>query len=195
MIMTSINIPSAAHDLLDRSLLIELEPPRQRRTEEDLMRAFKRAQPAILGGLLDVLAKALGLIDEVHISNLPRLADFARWGTAMALALDNERDSFMKALAGNDQRRIDAILEDDPVGDAVKRLLEQTKQWSGTATELLGKLAKMPNVDASSPEWPKGPNKLSARLGELHTPLKEIGIELKVGRHKTSRKIWINKVR
>jgi len=192
MIMTSINIPSTAHDLLDRFLLIELEPPRQRRTEEDINREFKRAQPAILGGLLDTLVKVLGLIDDVRIPNLPRLADFARWGTAMALALGNEADAFMKALAGNDQRRVDAILEDDPIADAVQRFLSQNKRWSGTGTQLLRALIKMPNVDASSPDWPKQANKLSARLRELQSPLKEIGIELKIGRHKASRKIWLS---
>src|SRR5262249_14290503 len=71
VLITSIEDVIGQPDLLDRSLAIELEPipDEKRKTEAQLWAAFDAARPGILGGLLDVVAKALQLLPDVVAEN------------------------------------------------------------------------------------------------------------------------------
>ncbi len=76
-------------DLLDRRVAIHLPPiPKdRRRPERELWEAFSAEAPKILGALLDALAGVLRELPTVTLTHAPRMADFARWGTALERAL------------------------------------------------------------------------------------------------------------
>ena len=59
--LNAINIAAQKPDLLDRSLLFKQEKPATRKQEKAVLAEFRREQPAILGGFLDVVVKALNL--------------------------------------------------------------------------------------------------------------------------------------
>ncbi len=71
-------------DLADRSLFLHLPPINsgQRREEREFWSSFEQLQPRILGGLLDVVTGAFRELPSVQIADLPRMADFARFGEA-----------------------------------------------------------------------------------------------------------------
>jgi hypothetical protein len=50
---------------------------------DELWESFKQLKPQILGGILDVLVGALRELPSVRLTNLGRMADFARFGKAI----------------------------------------------------------------------------------------------------------------
>ncbi len=168
-------------DLCDRTVFINTIPipKNERRTEEDLYKAFEEAHPDILGGLCTALATALHNSDSVQLSTLPRMADFAKWITAAEQALPFPPDLFMAAYERNRAEITDEAIEADPVASAVVKLIQQKEHWSGTATDLLQQLNLFITDDIKRLNlWPKHTNSLSRSLKRSVTFLREKGIEI-----------------
>ena len=66
-IITGITEVAERGDLIDRTVGIELEPVRHRRTEQELYAAFEEARPGILGALLDAVAYAHAHVDALKL--------------------------------------------------------------------------------------------------------------------------------
>ena len=135
-------IPSllARGDLADRALAITLPtiPDSKRRPEAAVWQAFDAAAPAILGLLLDALARALADGPGLHLARLPRMADFARLACAAAPAFGWTVDAMLAAIEGNRADAVQAVIKADPVAVAVRSFMQAHGQaWEGTATELL----------------------------------------------------------
>jgi hypothetical protein len=84
----------------------------------------------------------------------------------------------------------------DPVAAAVRSLMAQRGEWTGTASDLLGALAATPGArDARSKAWPDSPRALSGRLRRAATFLRKTGIEISFDRegHARTRVIPITK--
>jgi hypothetical protein len=64
-------------DLLDRSVILALEPLVSRKTERALQADFERQRPGIFGALLDLLVTGVRQLPETQLQNPPRMADFA----------------------------------------------------------------------------------------------------------------------
>jgi hypothetical protein len=77
-IINGINVPTDRGDVLDRSLVIELEriPDAKRKSEEELWERFEAERPELLGTFFDVLAKAMARKPSLQLSRRPRLADW-----------------------------------------------------------------------------------------------------------------------
>jgi len=86
IIMTGINIPYDAQDLMDRTISIELSRigEENRRYESEVMEAFEVAKPRILGGMLNVLCGAMKRLPTIQLTHRPRMADFFLWISAIA---------------------------------------------------------------------------------------------------------------
>ena len=86
-------------DLLDRSISIQLEriPPTKRRLEDEMNESFDVDLPLILGGIADTLSKAIAIHGTVKLSSYLRMADFCKWGYAVAEALGGRGAEFLKA--------------------------------------------------------------------------------------------------
>jgi len=68
------------------------------------------------------------------------MADFAKWGTATETAY-SAAGAFMAAYDGNRTDAVEGVIDADPVATAVRSLIVDRKEWSGTATNLLEALA------------------------------------------------------
>lgn len=182
------------HDLLDRAIVLNLPviPESKRKSEAEFWGEFEEARPYILGAVLDVVAAGLRNLPATKLDRLPRMADFAVWITACEEALPWPAGSFMAAYTGNRQEQIDSALENDPVAQAVKRLLDECGSWEGTASELLEILEEL--VDERvlrSRSWPGTPRALSGKLKRSATFLRQAGIEVEFARTKHARYIHI----
>lgn len=167
-------------DLADRALLLRLEPIAEasRLAERKLAAELEPLLPEIFGALLDGVVTGLRRLSGVELAAAPRMADFAEWATACETAFWPE-GAFMAAYAANRDRLIEETLEADPVACALLALLINSPAWSGTATELLGKLAAhAPDVTRRSRSWPKTAATLSMRLVRLKTFLRQRGVEV-----------------
>ncbi|AIM14942.1 hypothetical protein HW35_00360 [Bacillus sp. X1(2014)] len=80
--LTGINVVVTRADLIDRSIIIELDriPEDERKEERDVWEAFEKDRARIVGGALQTLANAMAIYPNVKLDKLPRMADFTRWG-------------------------------------------------------------------------------------------------------------------
>lgn len=169
-------------DLLDRSILVTLErmKPEQRIAEEEFWKFFNDEKPQILGAIFDVLSKALKIWPDTFLESMPRMADFARWGYAIAEAMGRKGDDFIKAYQDNIKLQNDEAIENSPVAQAILTFMEDKDEWEGTAAELLRQLNKVVFTTdiARSPYWPKEPQWLTRRLNEVQPNLITRGITI-----------------
>lgn len=191
MVITGINIPTSAPDLLDRMIMIELEPPSTRREEAVLWEKFRTLHPSIFGGLLDTLAEAMRLRPGVHLSQPPRMADFARWAAAIAEAMGYGANTFEEIYRANAARQVEEVVSSDPVAAAVIPFAGEVGTWCGTASDLLTCLNNR-NDKQKDPEWPRRAAELGKRLKVLLPSLKESGVTVEFkSSHKRGRLIAI----
>jgi hypothetical protein len=134
IILNGIDDIATRQDLIDRSLIINLEPipEDKRKPEAEFWQSFNAKKPAILGALLDRLSRALRQLPSTHLKTLPRMADFAVWATAAEPI--EEKGTFMRAYQDNRQSAIESGLEGSPVATVLREVLDKTPQLEGTAT-------------------------------------------------------------
>ena len=167
-------------DLADRAIFLTLEaiPEERRRPEKELWAEFNAARPQLLGTLLDAVSHGLRLLPDTRLDSLPRMADFALWTTACETALW-PTGTFGAAYAGNHAEAVDSVIEADPVGSAIRSLIDARTEWTGTASELLGALdEEVEEKVRKSKGWPSSARALSGRLRRAATFLRKVGIDI-----------------
>ncbi len=195
--LNGINIAAQKADLLDRSILFNLEriPPEKRQAERAFWERFEQARPAILGGVFDTLAKAISIQKTVTVSSLPRMADFTLWGCAITEALGHDQQKFLVAYYANINRQNEEAINEHPVATTICSFMESKTSWQGTSTNLLAELeatAETLKINTRHALWPKAPQALSRRLNEVKTNLETVGISIVTGRG-TSRTITLTR--
>jgi hypothetical protein len=189
-----INISLTEEDALDRSILIDLVriPNDKRRLEAEILSKFEELKPGLLGYFFDVLSKSLKLKPEIVLADLPRMADFALWGEAIARAMGYKPLEFIEAYYDNIGKQNVEAIESHPLGQAIAKWVlgwginAETSQeqtfWQGSPRELLEILepiATEQKIDTSHKNWPKAPNVISRRLNSIKSNLLE-GLNIKV---------------
>jgi hypothetical protein len=127
-------------DLADRAVFLMLEPiPEEcRRPEAELWMTFEVERPHILGVLLDAVVEGLKRLPETHLPRLPRMADFALWASACETSLW-PAGTFWSAYCGNRDEAVDSVIDADPIATAVRTMMTTRAEWTGTASDLLGR--------------------------------------------------------
>ena len=165
--------------MLERSLILHLPQIKDedRRTEKEFWRSFDKIRPRILGALFDAVSAALRNFDLIDLRKKPRMADFAQWATAAETAFGWPRGAFLEAYDGNRNEVIETSLDASPVAVAVRALMSQQDQWSGTPTELHEALGShVSEATRKSKVWPKAPNALTNTLRRFAPFLRAVGI-------------------
>jgi hypothetical protein len=181
--ISGVNLVVTKPDLLDRAIILKLEPiaESRRRTEEELWQRFNALRPYLLGAMFDTFAKAMEIYPTVQLHRLPRLADFGRWGAAIAEALGYSAEDFLSAYGMNVASQNEVALEESLVAQSILWFLEVGTEWEGTATQLLQELesnAEHLNINIRAKAWPKSPNSLTRRLREVSPNLRRMGIQV-----------------
>lgn len=197
--INGINLVTTRPDLLERSLLLELEriEPTERKTEKELYENFKKDMPSILGGIFDTLVKAIRIYPTIKLDSHHRMADWALWGCAIAEALGYTKEEFLNAYQNNIIRQTEMLLNDNVVATAIITFMEDKEEWRGTPTQLLNALsehAMFSNIDTREKYWPKGAGRLSHKLNELSTPLKQMGMSVIISTTGKARYVHIQKL-
>ncbi len=173
-------------DLIDRTLTFILPSigDAERRPERDLRRAFEVARPGIFGAFLELLVAVLGELPHVELPSSPRMADFSRLGVACERVLGWPQGSFLAAYEANRMLSIAAVVDDDPVLQAVTTLAHRHGFWHGRASDLMTQLRKLvPRHVCSSAAWPRDARTLSAHLRRNAQGLATQGVELRFDRN------------
>jgi hypothetical protein len=188
VIINGINIALTEPDALDRSILLEFKrlSDDKRKSESEVLAEFEKMRPLILGYIFDILVKALQIKPALDLKRLPRMADFAIWGEAIAQVMGYKEFEFLDAYNANlglqNIEAIDSTLLGPVLVNFVNNLTLQataTNLWEGRAEELLKVLDNI----AASPEfgidikkardWPKKGNRLTKMLRPMLSNLRE----------------------
>lgn len=208
VLLNGINVAAVKPDLLDRSILIELNEidDDQRKSEENMLAEFERIKPMLLGAIFNTLSKALQNIDNYKLTELPRLADFARWGYAIAEALppmtalvpESQGEAFLRNYKANISLQRKEAIAASPVANTIIEFMKNQEEWTGTPSELLLLLrikAQGQSISTRSSSWPKAPNALSKQLNEIKLNLKNVGIQVERPPRGDARCITLSKVK
>jgi 5S rRNA maturation endonuclease (ribonuclease M5) len=193
-VINGINVAAVQPDLLDRSILIGLEPisSDQRRSEKEIWKQFDNQRPMLLGALFTALSAAMREKPNLLPCSLPRMADFAHWGMSIALATGTAPRAFLAAYDTNIGRQNAEVINAHPLASAVLNYALSRKAWSGQASDLLKELnayASTVQIDIKDKLWPKQPNVLVRRLNELIVNLRATGLHVAIDRDKRGSRI------
>ena len=195
LILNGIDEVVARGDLADRAIFLTLSAIREadRKPEAELWARFDEARPRILGALLDALVEGVRRLPDVRLDRLPRMADFAMWAVACESAIF-EAGAFMRAYTGNRADAVESVIDASPVASAIRELMQDRADWTGTAAGLLAELGQL----AADPvkhgkEWPADASSLSRRLNRSKSALQPAGIEIDRERDGRHRRIVISR--
>jgi len=172
VVLNGIDLGAVRDDLADRLVTVQLEriPATGRRYDAELAQAWTEAHPGILGAVLDLACNVLARLDDVHLPDPPRMADFARVLAAVDEMLGTEGLARYRALAGD--LAVDAV-SSDPVLTALTDAIRAP--WTGTAAELLEAIT--PRLDGwrAGRDWPKNARALTGLLRRRAPSLRKVG--------------------
>lgn len=179
--INGINLSIAKPDLLDRTLLLHLDriPPNERREESVLWAEFEIARPYILGGIFDILSKAIAIYPTVKLEKLPRLADYGRWGYAIAEAIKpGLGKQFVADYEQNVQQQVDEAIQSNTLATTLLMYLSKRadNEWVSTITTAFTVLKTFADPDRYDKSFPMVPRDLRRHLERLKTTLEERGI-------------------
>lgn len=184
--INGINLVVTKPDLVDRSVIFELEriSEENRKQESDLWNEFDNVKAEIVGHMFNTLSRALALYPQVVLKEAPRMADYSKWGVAIAEALEIGGTDFLNAYRKNRERANLEIINDNPLAMAIMYFLDEFKgEWEGTVAALhqnLETIADVHQLNKKSKSWPKAPNRLTLLLNTIRSNLNDIGITYSV---------------
>lgn len=189
VVMNGIGTLATRQDLVDRSNIVELLPfaDTDRKTDTELKAMFDECKAEIFTGLLDLFAKALEILPKMQIDKLPRMADFALFGSAVyaARGVAEPEKAFMADYMAMRNDAIFRTLDSSPVAAAIILYLEQHKDGAefSTAKAALDALSVYKSDGESFPKSGKG---LSEALKRLAPAFRQIGIRAETAKIRTS---------
>jgi hypothetical protein len=198
-LLNGINVPTERGDVLDRSLVVELEriPDGERKTEEQIWELFAREQPRLLGALFDTLAKAIALKPSIELSRRPRLADWGEYAAAVYEVMGWGAETFLKDWDDVVRVQNQATLDGSPVAQAIIKFMEDREEYTATSSETHSKLkvvAAQLGVDVERDKaWPKSARWLWRRIKEVLPLLVAAGIEASRGRDESAKQITLRR--
>lgn len=192
--INGISLPALKPDLLERSILLELErvAKDERKEEQAMLIQFRNELPRFLGGIFSAISRALTIREAIVIEDLPRMADFAIWGSAITEALGRDKSEFLTAYTENINLQHDEVINSNVEASFVLNLMADREEWAGSPTELLDLLHEEFG-DKKNIKLPKTPSILSNKLYELKINFEGAGISIEriAGR---KRKIILRKI-
>ena len=174
IILNGINLTFLKDDLADRILPISLPviTSEHRKYEADLETDWENAFPEIFGGILTLCGKVLASYELVELSELPRMADFAR--ILRAIDILRGTDSLASYLDEIGKLASNAI-EGDNFFKAIQKVITST--WTGTAADLL-ELTYSERPIAPDKFWPNTPAGVTGKLIRTSPTLRKIGWQI-----------------
>jgi len=179
MIITGINIPTHAPDLLDRLLLIELERihPEKRMDEITFWKQFNADKPLLFGALLDAISGVMQHLPNIKLNKMPRMADFSRIACAYAEFIGIGSERMLDIIMQHTERQTQEVIDSDPVAAVICEFVRKHGSWTGTAAKLLELLNEFSPTRLNG--LPRVPNHLSRKLKVIHSTLLEVGISFR----------------
>jgi hypothetical protein len=199
VLLNGINVPTDRGDVLDRSLVVELEriPDGERKTEEQIWELFAREHPRLLGALFGILSQTIALKPSIKLSRRPRLADWGEYAASVYEVLGWGAETFLRDWDEVVKVQNQATLDGSPVAQAIIKFMEDKDEYTATSSEMHGRLkvvAAQLGVDVERDKaWPKSARWLWRRIKEVLPLLVAAGIEASRGRDEAAKQIALRR--
>ena len=198
MILNGIDDIVRRGDLIDRALFLHPRPIRESRrlTEATFWKSFHADYAAILGTLLDAVAKGMEALPSIALKRVPRMADFAHWGEAVGRGLGWPENAFLKSYLGTRKAADFASIEDSMVANVLIGAEFIREEYTASLARLHVELTNYlgPQI-ARSAEWPKCAAHFGRELRRLAPQLRTQGVWLKFVRNNKYRRVTIKRGR
>jgi hypothetical protein len=178
-ILNGIDSIATRGDLLDRSLLLKVHAPAIRVDASVLKSQYSANQGRFLGSLLDALSLALANLPSIPVAQPVRMIEYCRIGIAAEKALGLSPGGFLALYQQNRAEAAQAVMDSNPLAQALIDLMHGCTAWNGTARDLLSRLRQ--SVDEGtlrSKYWPADEIRLSKDLKRLSPDLQKCGIAI-----------------
>jgi hypothetical protein len=178
IIVNGIDATKYKADLISRMVDIWLSRPTRPWSEEDFERTLREKQALMFNGIVQLLVKVLGIIDDIELPEKHhRLTTFARVAEAVAQIMGKDAGWISAHMAEQQEDAQINALEDDVVYQLmVKNFQSSTKLERRTPAELLDALVLVADGDFRAlSRLPKTPSGLSSRLLMLKSQMLKLG--------------------
>jgi hypothetical protein len=178
VVVNGIAAAITAQDLIDRTISVELPVITARAEITELHKTFEEQHGRLLGALLNVVVSALARLPQIHLApaERPRLAEFARFGMAIAEALGQPGAEFMKQFRENREESIARTIDANPVASAVLSWIAQNPGGAtDTASGFMTRMEQFKPTRADS--WPWSPKGFADALRRVAPALRQMGVE------------------
>lgn len=179
VVLNGISALATRGDLLDRAIVVVLPPIADgaRRTEAEFWSDLRSWQPQMLGALYDAVSCALANVESTHLAEKPRMADMVTWIVAAEPCLPIAPGTFLAAYTEGRDTADATVLDASPLAQALLKLVA-AGEVTGTASELLTRLANVDLEASRSKSWPRDAARLGGQLRRLAPHLRRFGLEV-----------------
>jgi hypothetical protein len=195
-IVTGLDVPTSAPDLLSRCLIVEFSGSRKLRSLDRWMARFQATRPRLFGAVLTALSGAMRIVPTLQpVTEVEhRLADWVQWAVAVGLALGRSRDECVAALVEMKYGQHLHSIGAQPIARGVMELMRPAPEWRGSPTQLYCALEPISKQTALNrePEWPKNVEALSKAVRRVAPELASVGIEVTWGQFGKYRERFIH---
>ena len=146
-------------DLSERTIFIttKLIQSNTRIGDTDFWESFSKDLPYILGGIFSVYSKALKIYPTVKLPNLQRLADFNKFGYAVAEAMGGLGEEFNRVLDANKETQMEVTCDNAILVILVPNFLkEYDGEWTSDVTFLYKSLKNFMEEELCDDEYKYG---------------------------------------
>lgn len=192
---TSIAQVANNSDLLDRSLIIQLELIDQpmRKSDELLNNEFNSEKPKLLGSLFDATVGMLNKVNNITLDQLPRMADYYRYAASASQHLGFGTSGYVNAYSVNITYQNRESIENSPIIQCILIFMKTNRTYTGRSTALYLQLKNIATNFDMINGFPKGATWLWRKIQQCKATLKAIGIDADNGRDTNSRYITLTK--
>ncbi len=192
IIINGIAAAITRQDLVSRTITVELPVIRDAKERDKLDAEFEANRPAILGGLLDIAAKALEHLPDMKLppERRPRLLEFVLLGMAVAKAMGRDPDAFLAEYETARQDGLERTLEASPVATAIRDWAETNpgEVTEKPAGEWLATLDDYKPRGTDS--WPRSAKGLGDAMRRAAPALRQLGITCECLGNVGGRVLW-----
>jgi hypothetical protein len=173
-------------DLSDRTLCVRLPaiPADRRLADSEIDGYFRKAHPQLLGAVLDAVVLVMKKLPSMVLSEMPRMAEFAKWAAAAEAVIGAGTGKLISLLFEKNKEALLSEL-DSPLPQAIIKILEVSPRGIEVLTSVLLDLLN----ECTSHEiqkqlsWPKSGRALRGALERIKPALKAAGIYVTFLKH------------
>jgi len=179
VVLNGISAAVTAQDLIDRTISVETPRISRRIEVTTLWGDFEREQGRLLGALLDAMSGALSRLPHTALPDgeQPRLAEFARFGAALAESLGAGAEAFHTQFRESRVESVARTIDASPVASALIDWFEAR----GRRDEEMSAKDLLREVETRKPQgadaWPRSAKGFADALRRAAPALRTLGIE------------------